>query len=422
MSEHVCAPIRHPLRTRGMAITLLIIAVGVFFGAKRFIFGIGSVTHLNDQFPWGLWIAIDVATGVALAAGGFTTAALVHVFGKERFHGLMRPALLTAALGYTFVAIGIMADLGRYWNIWRPMTPAAWQGNSVLFEVAICVMCYLTVLYLEFMPIVLERLREIWAEGKRLAMITFVDNVLGKMMFLFIIAGIVLSCLHQSSLGNLMVIAPSKIHALWYTPLLPLFFLISAIAVGFPMVIFESLLVSRGFKREAEMDLLTPLARYVAPFLGLYLALRIGDLLVREAMPLAFTASVESLFFWLEIGLGIALPMVLFALHRVRRHPTWLLTAAALYVVFGVALGRVNVFLVAYRPPYADKPYFPSFGEFAITAGLIACLVLIYRLAVTYLPVLPRSERSDLETPVIRNSSADHAVPDRPRARAGAVL
>jgi len=175
MSEHASRPLFYPLRTSGMWINLAIIAFGLFFAAKRFIFGIGSVTNLNDQYPWGLWIGFDVATGVALAAGGFTSAALVEIFGQKRFHHLLRPALLTAALGYTFVALGLLADLGRYWAIWHPMMPSMWQGNSVLFEVGICVMCYLTVLYVEFAPIVFERLKEKGIGG---TFLKWIDSVL----------------------------------------------------------------------------------------------------------------------------------------------------------------------------------------------------------------------------------------------------
>jgi len=252
MSEHASRPLFHPLRTRGMWINLAVIAIGLFFAARRFLFGLGDVTNLDDQFPWGLWIGIDVATGVALAAGGFTSAALVDIFGQRRFHALLRPALLTAALGYTFVALGVVMDLGRYWAIWHVMMPSMWQGNSVLFEVGICVMSYLTVLYIEFSPIVFERLKEMGVGG---AFVRWLDTVVGKFISLFIIAGVVLSSLHQSSLGNLMVIVPSKMDPIWYTRLGPLLFLMSAIAVGFPMVIFESMIASRAFGRRLEMEL-----------------------------------------------------------------------------------------------------------------------------------------------------------------------
>lgn len=391
MSEHASRPLFHPLNTRGMWINLAVIAIGLIFAAKRFIFGIGSVTNLDNQYPWGMWIGIDVATGVALAAGGFTSAALVEIFGQKRYHALLRPALLTAALGYTFVALGVVMDLGRYWAIWHVMMPSMWQGNSALFEVGICVMTYLTVLYIEFAPIVFERLKEKGIGGSFVEML---DSVLAKFIFIFIIAGVVLSFLHQSSLGNLMVIAPSKIHPLWYTRLLPLLFLMSAIAVGFPMIIFESIIASRAFRRPAEMDLLGPLAKLAAGLIALYIAFKIGDLTLRDAWPHAFQPTVQAMFFWIEMLPLLILPAFMLGMRRVRRSPRLLFIAASLYV-FGVVMNRVNVFVVAYHPPYAEKIYFPAFGEFAITAGLIAALILCYRLVVTYLPVMPVLEEEE---------------------------
>lgn len=392
MSGHAAKPIFHPLRTPGMLLTLAVMALGAFFGARRFLYGIGSTTNLDDQYPWGLWIGFDVATGVALAAGGFTSAALVYIFGKERFHAVIRPALLTAALGYTFVVLGLLADLGRYWAVWHPILPSMWNGNSVLFEVGICVMIYLSVLYVEFAPVVLERLEQVFSPRsavRRLA--SGLKHALDKVLFLFIIAGVVLSCLHQSSLGNLMVIAPSKMSPLWWTPLLPLLFLLSAFAVGLPMVIFESMLASRGFRRAFEMDLLVPLARIAAPLIALYLAFKVGDLMLREAWAPAFVPGGAALAFWLELGVGLVLPVLVFGHPGLRRRPGWLFAGAAA-MVLGVALNRINVFIIAYRPPYAEQPYAPSFGEWAVSAGLVAAFVLVYRLAVTYLPVLPTSE------------------------------
>ncbi|MCB1161383.1 MAG: Ni/Fe-hydrogenase cytochrome b subunit [Candidatus Krumholzibacteriia bacterium] len=392
MSDHPSRPLFYPLRTRGMLITLAVMAVGAFFGAKRFLVGIGSVTNLNDQYPWGLWIGFDVATGVALAAGGFTTAALVYIFGKERFHAVIRPALLTAALGYTFVVLGLLADLGRYWAVWHPILPSMWQGNSVLFEVGMCVMIYLSVLYVEFAPIVLERLREVVSpRGRARRMVDGLKALLDRVLFLFIIAGVVLSCLHQSSLGNLMVIAPSKVHPLWWTPILPLLFLLSAFAVGLSMAIFESLLASKGFRRAPEMDVLAPLARVAAPLIALYLAFKLGDLTLREAWHYAFVPGGTALAFWIEILGGLVLPIAIFVNRRLRSDPRWLLLGSAA-MVLGVALNRINVFIVAYHPPYAEHAYLPSFGEFAVSAGLVATFIFIYRLAVTYLPVMPVNE------------------------------
>jgi len=245
------------------AIVVLAIAlIGWSLGLFRMVVGLDMATNLTDQYPWGIWIAIDVATGVALAAGGFTTAALAHIFYRGRFHGITRAALLTAMLGYTFVAIGLLFDLGRWYNVWHPMI--YWQGNSVLFEVGVCVMAYLTVLYLEFLPIVAERFRKgvsFWRplrflEGPAKVVILAGDKVASRLMSLLIIAGVVLSCMHQSSLGALMVIAPTKVHPLWYSPVLPLMFLASAVAVGFPMVIFEAVIAHRSFRRPQETKIL----------------------------------------------------------------------------------------------------------------------------------------------------------------------
>jgi Ni/Fe-hydrogenase subunit HybB-like protein len=363
------------------------------------VFGLASTTNLNDQYPMGLWIGVDVASGVALAAGGFTTSALVYVLQREHFHAVVRPALLTAMLGYTFVAIGLLFDLGRWYNIWHPSMPWMWQGNSVLFEVGMCVMLYLTVLYIEFVPIVCERfMGRVHLPGKLARLNDFVDvvlrladYVLGKVMFLFVIAGVVLSCLHQSSLGTLMVIAPYKLHPLYWSPLLPLLFLTSAVAVGFPVVILESLLAAKAFERKPEMHVLTPLAGMVPYLLGVYVAIRIGDMLYRGSYVFLFEGSATSIMFWIEFGLLTLVPLFMFMSPDVRRSPGGLLVASTMYIL-GVLLNRCTVFFIAYRPPYAERAYVPAIGEFALTIGLVAAIVLAYRVFVTLFPVLSTSE------------------------------
>jgi Ni/Fe-hydrogenase subunit HybB-like protein len=375
---------------------------GVGFGLYRMLFGLASVTNLNDQYPLGLWIGIDVASGVALAAGGFTTGALVYIFAREYFHAVIRPALLTAMLGYTFVAIGLLFDLGRWYNVWHPVLPMMWQGNSVLFEVGMCVMVYLNVLYIEFIPIVTERfVGRVNLPGflsrfndQLDLLLRFLDYTLGKIMFLFIIAGVVLSCLHQSSLGTLMVIAPYKMHPLYYSLLSPVFFLSSAIAVGFAMVIFESILASRSFGRKPEMHILAPLARFIPYLLGIYIALRIGDMLYRGTYVYLFENTVPVIMFWIEFGLLTVLPCFLCMSPDVRRSPSWLFTASLMYIC-GVILNRSTVFFIAYQPVYGDKAYIPAPGEFALTIGLIATLMFVYRILVTLFPVLPAQENAE---------------------------
>ena len=401
MSAHApAAPLDKPFFTTGVKILFALMVVGMSVAAYRIFAGLGAVTNLSDQYPLGLWIGVDVASGVALAAGGFTTGALAYIFHREHYHAVIRPALLTAMLGYTFVVIGLIFDIGRWYNIWHPALPMMWQGNSVLFEVAMCVMIYLTVLYIEFLPIVTERfIGKVNLPGKlgRLnepvdMLLRFLDYTLDKVMFLFIIAGVVLSCLHQSSLGTLMVIAPYKLHPLYWSPLAPAFFLASAIAVGYPMVVFESLCAAKSFGRKPEMEVLTPLARFTPYLLGIYIALRIGDMLYRGTYVYLFEGSPASLICWLEFGLLTIIPFFLFATPEVRKSPPWLLAASLMYIA-GVLLNRCAVFFIAYQPPYATKAYFPSLGEFALTIGLIAALMLAYRAFVTIFPVLPAEEK-----------------------------
>ncbi len=387
------APVEEKFLTPGVMVMLGFMGVGLAFAAARFLLGIGAVSNLNNQYPWGLWIGVDVASGVALAAGGFTTGAIAYVFNRHEYHAVIRPALLTAMLGYTFVVLGLLVDVGRYWNIYSPMFN--WNGNSVLFEVAVCVMIYSNVLYIEFIPIVVERFRgKVNLPGalSRLDRITetildITDRTLGKVMFLFIIAGIVLSCMHQSGLGTLMLVAPYKVHPLWYTPVLPLLFLLSALAGGYPMVIFESIIVSKSFNRRPEMEVLTPLAKYMPVLMGIYLAFKLGDMVLRDTYVYLLDGTVQTNAFIVEVLFGVLLPFVLLLFRRVRRSPGWLFFASTLFVL-GILLNRINVFIVSYTPPYIIKSYFPALGEVFITAGLIAGLMLLYRIFVFIFPVL----------------------------------
>ncbi len=374
-------------------VMMAFMAVGAAFVAARFLFGIGAVSNLNNQFPWGIWIGIDVASGVALAAGGFTTGAIAYVFNRNEYHAVIRPALLTAMLGYTFVVLGLLVDIGRYWNITSPLFNH--NGNSVLFEVAMCVMIYLHVLYIEFIPIVVERFKGNVNLPGSLAglnntvesLLDIADRIVGKVMFLFIIAGIVLSCLHQSSLGSLMLIAPSKVHPLWYTPILPLLFLLSAFAAGYPMVTFESIIVAKSFGRKPEMEILTPLARFMPLLMGVYLSVKIGDMIVRGTYVYLFDGTVQSNAFLVEVLVGAMLPFILLLFRRVRESAGWLFFASTVFVL-GVLLNRINVFLVSYTPPYVITSYFPAVGEIFITTGLLAALMFLYRVFVSIFPVL----------------------------------
>ena len=387
------APVEEKFLSPGVMVMLALMFVGLAFAAVRFLFGIGAVSNLNNQFPWGLWIAVDVATGVALAAGGFTTGAIAYVFNRDEYRAVIRPALLTAMLGYTFVVLGLLIDVGRYWNMWRPLI--SWNTDSVLFEVAMCVMIYTNVLYIEFVPIVVERLKGKVSLPGRFSILDdliegllgLADRIVGKVMFLFIIAGIVLSCMHQSGLGSLMLIAQYKIHPLWYTPILPLLFLLSALAGGYPMVTFESIIVAKSFGRQPEMEVLTPLAKFMPVLIGTYLAVKLGDMIVRGTYVYLLEGTVQANAFVVEVLFGVILPFVLLLFRKVRQSPGWLFFASTIFVL-GILVNRINVFLVSYTPPYIIKSYFPSLGEIFITVGLIAGLMFFFRVFVAIFPVL----------------------------------
>jgi len=387
------APVEAKFWTPGVMILVAFMITGLPFVIARYTGGLAAVTNLNNTHPWGMWIGIDVATGVALAAGGFTTAALAHIFGRHQYEIVTRPALLTAMLGYTVVSMGLFIDIGRSWAIWKPIIN--WQPNSVLFEVAMCVVIYLHVLYIEFILIVVERFKGRVSLTGRLgafnkvieSIIELADRLLGRVMWVFIIAGVVLSCMHQSGLGSLMLIAPTKLHPLWYTPYLPLFFLMSAISAGFPMVVFETNISTSSLRLNSEMDVLTPLTRISIFFLGIYLVLKIGDMVERETYVYLLDGTVQSRAFIVEMLAGVIIPLLMLLIPGVRQSRRALFIACTL-VVLGVALNRVNVFLVGFQPPYAESSYFPAIGEIAITAALISALMFFYRVCVTYLPVL----------------------------------
>lgn len=393
MHHHKPCPVNAKFWTPGVIVLSVLMGFAFITIAARFIGGLGYVTNLSTARPWGLWIGIDVGSGVALAAGGFTTAALAHILGRHYYEPVVRPAILTAALGYTFVVIGLIVDIGRSWAIWKPMF--FWNTNSVLFEVAMCVMFYLTVLYIEFFPIVAERFKGNVNfkgflsnfNGLIDRIITVIDEMLGKIMWVFIIAGVVLSCMHQSSLGSLMLIAPTKLHPLWYTPILPLLFLTSAIALGYPMVVFETTIATSSLKLDSEMEILTPLTKITIWLLGLYGALKLGDMFYRGTYVYLLDGTYQTNSFLAEVLLGVIIPWLILLSKKLRSSRKWLFAASTL-IVGGVVLNRINVFIVGYQPPVSKTAYFPSIGEIAVTVGLISTLMFIYRLAVTWLPVL----------------------------------
>jgi Ni/Fe-hydrogenase subunit HybB-like protein len=386
------APVRGRFWTTGVKVMLVFMFAGAIALLARFFGGLGYITNNNDAYPWGLWIGVNVAGGVGLAAGGFTTGAIAYVLNRKQFHLILRPALFTALLGYTFVIMALLTDLGRYWNMYSPMIN--WNFTSVLFAVAICVMISTTILYIECIPIVAERFigNVNLPPGLRVfntiidRLLKFANNTIDKVMIIVVIVGIVFSCLHQSSLGALMLIAPSKVHPLWYTPILPLLFLMSAIAAAYPVVIFEHLLIEKSLDKKPRMDILTPMARFMPVLMGIYLVLKIGDMVSRETYVYLFDGTAQTNAFLVEVIFGVICPFVLVLFQKVRKSPGWLFFTSCL-AIFGILINRINVFIVSYSPPYGGI-YYPSIGEIIVTIGFISTLFFVYRLGVTNLPIL----------------------------------
>lgn len=345
------------------------VIAGLYALYLRVMYGLGGSTNLSDQFPWGMWIGFDILCGVGLAAGGFALAATVHIFNVEKFKPIVRPAILTAFLGYLLVIFALLFDLGRPDRVWHPLV--LWNPRSVMFEVGWCVTLYTTVLFLEFVPAVLERL------GWRTAL-----GWLKVVSIPIIILGVILSTLHQSSLGSLYLIVPHKLYPLWYSPLLPVFFFISALAVGMAMTIFESWHSAKAFGLHLELPLVQRLGQILAVVLAVLLTIRGLDLLHRDVLDLLFVPRNETWFFWLEIGLTV-IPMLL--LFRDRLSPTGLYVCA-LMVIFGFITNRLNVSITGMEAA-SGTIYIPRWSEVAVTMAIVALGFVVFRLAVLELPI-----------------------------------
>jgi Ni/Fe-hydrogenase subunit HybB-like protein len=354
----------------------VVLVITLLFGAAatwiRFSQGLGAATNLSDQFPWGIWIGFDILCGVMLAAGGFTLMAAVHILNIKKYKPIARPALLTAFLGYLLVIGALMFDLGKPYNVFRVMW--TWQPRSVMFEVGWCVMLYTTVLALEFAPIVFERLN---LEKPR--------RILHAIAVPIFIMGIILSTLHQSSLGSLYLIVPGKLHPLWYTGALPILFYVSAIAVGMAMTIFESAMSARHFDHALEAPLIRGLGRGLLVTLLIYTVVRFQDLYNHGNLPYAFQNTYEAKMFWVEVALGLLIPIGMLLVPKIRSNPI-ALYGVAISVVFGFVVNRLNIAVTGMEQASGVR-YLPSWQEVSITLSIVGVGILIFTLAAKYLPI-----------------------------------
>jgi len=353
-------------------IFLALVVAGLYATTIRFTQGLGRSTNLSDDFPWGLWIGFDVLCGVMLAAGGFTLTAAVHIFNIKRLRPIVRPTILTAFLGYLLVCAALMYDLGRPYRIWHPLIMR--NPHSVMFEVAYCVMLYTTVLALEFSPIVLER----FDMQRPLKLIR-------AMLIPLVICGVLLSTLHQSSLGMLYLIVPEKLHPFWYSPWLPIFFFISAVAVGLAMTIFESSMSAKHLGCQLELSILQELGRVLMVVLWVYAILRFDDLWRRRVLYATLQPGYEMYLFWLEIALSVVFPLALLLQPRVRASSNGLYFTAVL-VVLGFITNRMNVSITGMESA-AGRHYLPKWTELSITGAILALGFAVFGLAARYLPI-----------------------------------
>lgn len=405
--------------------TLLLAAVAVTGGGLavyRFFTGIGAVSNLNQGYPWGFWIGFDVLAGIALAAGGFVVAGLMHMFGGGKYHALVRPTILTAFLGYLLFITALLVDLGRPWTIWHMMI--YWHHESPMFEVGWCVMMYTTILFMEFLPVVFERFRlehlyAIWhnvtpwvaialltlfafAMTHSLFWVMAIGGVLvsfellvrfgfiyrdPRMPTLLLMAGIMFSVLHQSSLGSLYLMVPHKLDYIWYSPILPLSFLVSAVAAGVAMVIVESTWSAWYFGRENEIELLRDVGRVLCWAIFGTLALRGSDLVLRGVGTELLVLTPQSMAFWIEVLVGFIIPLAILLTPEFADSARWLLVSSIM-VIIGLLINRMNVAVVGITSTYGAT-YYPHWMEVGITAGIVAGGLLAYVVICSNFPVFP---------------------------------
>jgi Ni/Fe-hydrogenase subunit HybB-like protein len=369
----------------GFLVLGVLAGLGVIAILARFAFGLGAVTALNDGYPWGLWIAFDVVIGTALACGGYAMALLVYILNRGHYHPLVRPALLTSAFGYSIAGISVVLDVGRYYELWKvPIFFWQWNLNSVLLEVALCIMAYTVVLWIELSPAFFER--GATASWPRVRSFSLWAKPRVERALVWIVAlGLLLPTMHQSSLGSLMLLAGPRLHELWNTPLLPLLFLVSCIGMGYAAVVFEGTLSSMLMKRPLERRMLAGLGQAMIPVFGIFLALRLGDLIWRGQLGALFALDAYSVMALVELGLFIAAPLMLAT--QAQRYDASNLFRAAMVLMVGGAVYRLNVFLIAFNPG-SHWSYFPSVGEILITVGLVSMEILGYIFIVRYFPIL----------------------------------
>ena len=418
-------PLEGTMKTPFNRFLLVLMALGALAFVARFIRGLGASTNLSDTYPWGLWILFDLVW-IAVAAGAFAMAGIIYVFQRKDLYGLGRSAVLMGLLSYSFVTVTLIADLGLPWHAYQLALQA--PEHSAMFEVSWCVGLYVTVLFLEFLPVPFARFGYTRAADALRrwngAYVTFAVTLFvylmsrnplyalgaavtfGTLAWLFrardhkaepimlAIAAVTLSTMHQSSLGSLYLLMPNMLASQWWSPVMPVSFFLSSIAAGTALVVVVDMWIAKGWRRPLEIARLASVGQIVFWSLFVYLAFRLGDMAIRGQLAGAFTGSL-GLAFAAEILIGGVVPLLLLASKSLRQRAD-LLFAASLLVVLGVAYNRMNVVLFAMtfrgRMPWgAAESYWPSLVEWGVSIGLIAATIFLFGLAARLMPVLTRA-------------------------------
>ncbi len=385
----------------------VIVAVGLGATIVRMIEGLGAVTNLSDKYPWGLWKAFNVLVAIGLGGAGFTIMGTVYVFNARRYRAIVRPVVLMAFLAYLSASFSLFLDIGKPWAIWHPIV--MWNPHSVLFEVAWCLMLYTCVLTLEGSGMLFERWK--WHRMARIQHAVTLPIV---------ILGVVLSTLHQSSLGALFLIVPGKLHGLWYTELLPLLFFISAICMGLAMVVVLARLATRGLGHAIDPTVLGRLARILVAMLWVYGVTRVYDLGVKGNLPLAFRFDYESVMFLVEFALGVVLPAVLLTFPKIRTSAKGLYASGVL-VIFGFIANRLNVSITGFEAAQGGH-YVPAWPEMFVTLMVVALCFGAYTFGARYLDVFASNGHDHGRSPLGPHGGGDRRGRARPPARVEADI
>lgn len=364
-------------------VSIPIIFLGLGLIIYRFIYGIGSVTNLSQEVPWGLWIGFDVVTGVAFAGGAYVVTFMVYILKINKYHSIVRATVLNGFLAYVFYAGALLLDLGRPWNVVNPIIGNSFGTSSVLFLVAWHFMLYMIAELIEFSPAIAE-----WLGAKR------ARKILSAMTIGAVIFGITLSTLHQSGLGALYLMAKDKIHPLWYSEFIPILFLVSSIFAGLSMVIFEGSISHRVFfnqisdkDHKAQKGILTGLSKICAGAMFAYFFLQVLVFIHDKNWNLLNTPM--GYWFLLEMIGFVLFPMALF-IYSYRRSNLLTVKLAAIITMVGIIINRLNVTVIGFR---WDAPvhYVPSWMEIVVTIAVIFTEIWIFRWIIMRMPVLSES-------------------------------